>query len=103
MVRLLEQMDDQTQDRERPLGRMVAFPTPSSTMIRHEWNRPAYRVKADGCSLGVHPNTTPVTGPGLVYLTPGGGEITATQEALSPIGAVTILRVPRQETCEVIA
>jgi hypothetical protein len=46
-------------------------------MIRHKWNRLAYWVKADGRPLRVHPNTTPVTGPGLVYLTPGGGEITA--------------------------
>jgi hypothetical protein len=53
------------------------FQLPSSTMIRHEWNRLDYWVKADGRSLRADLDRCPVTGSGLAYLTPGGGEITA--------------------------
>jgi len=56
---------------------MVPFPISSSTKTRHEWNRLDYWANADGRSLRVDLDRCPVTGPGLVYLTPGGGEITA--------------------------
>lgn len=77
MVRLLDQMDNQPQERERPPDHMVPFPISSSTMTRHHWNRLDYWVNADGRSLRVNLDRCPVTEPGLVYLTPGGGEITA--------------------------
>lgn len=77
MVRLLDQMGNQPQEREGPPAHMVPFPICSSTMIPHEWNGLDYRDKADGRSLTVGLDRCPVIGLGSVYLTPGSGQATA--------------------------